>query len=240
VQEEQSAALFDAILARASVGPATTLLDVGCASGVFAGLAVVKGARATGLDASAALIEIAKRRVPDADFQVGEIERLPFQDSLFDVVTGINSFQYAADPLNALRDARRVTKPAGTVVIATWGRQERCEASGCLGALRALLPDAPAGAPGPFALSAPGALESLFADAGLQPVGEWTVDCVWSYADLDTALRGLISAGPAERAVRVAGFETVRIAVTEAIRPFRCNSGAYRLENEFRYAVATA
>jgi hypothetical protein len=42
---------------------------------------------------------------------------LPFSDHGFDVVTGFNSFQYAGNPIVALGEARRVTRPGGTVVI---------------------------------------------------------------------------------------------------------------------------
>ena len=42
------------------------------------------------------MLEHARRRVPGAPLVEGEIEDLPFPDAGFDVVTGFNSFQYAA------------------------------------------------------------------------------------------------------------------------------------------------
>lgn len=45
------------------------------------------------------------------------MEELPFANKVFDVVTGFNAFQYAADPVAALAEARRVTKPGGTIVV---------------------------------------------------------------------------------------------------------------------------
>ncbi len=54
------------------------------------------GATVSGLDASDTLLEIARERAPSADFRLGDLEALPFDDDSFDVVTGFNSFQYAA------------------------------------------------------------------------------------------------------------------------------------------------
>ena len=109
-----------------------------------------------------------------------------------------------------------------------------------LRALGALVPPPPPGAPppGPFALSAPGALERLAQQADLRPEENTIVECVWRYPDLDTALRGLLSTGPAIRAVRHSGENAVRLAVIEAIAPFRTAQGGYRIENTFRYLVA--
>ena len=54
-------------------------------------------------------------------FDQGEMENLPCPDASFDLVTGNNSFQYAADPVAALREARRVMKPNALLSIQVWG-----------------------------------------------------------------------------------------------------------------------
>jgi SAM-dependent methyltransferase len=238
VQEDTMLPLYRAVLERSAIGAGARLLDVGCGSGRFAELAAQRGAVVSGLDAAPALVAIARERVTDGDLRVGEIEQLPWADAAFDVVTGFNAFQYAANPANALREARRVAVAGAPVFIATWGAPEACEAASYLRALGALVPPPPPGTPGPFALSVPGALERLAAEAGLSPGEQVEVECTWHYADLDTALRGLLSAGPAIRAVRHAGEEPVRRAVTEAIAPFRTAQGRYAIENTFRYLVA--
>jgi hypothetical protein len=117
----------------------------------------------------------------------------------------------------------------GLVAIATWGRPEECEAAAYLGALGALLPPPPPGAPGPFALFQPGALASLARAAGLQPAAETGVETAWEYPDEETLLRGLLSAGPAARAIAEAGEARVRDAVLAAVAPYRTPGGAYRL-----------
>jgi hypothetical protein len=66
------------------------------------------------------------------------------------------------------------------------------------------------------------------------------VACPWIYPDLATALRGMLSAGPAERAIRASSFDRARDAVAAAIAPYRTASGGYRLSNTFRYLLARA
>ena len=53
-----------------------------------------------------------------------------------------------------------------------------------------------------FALSVPGALEELATQAGLTPIEAVDADCPWLYADLETALRGLLSSGPVIKAMQ--------------------------------------
>jgi hypothetical protein len=81
-------------------------------------------------------------------------------------------------------------------------------------------------------------LEALVAQAGLTPLSARDVDVTWNYTNLDAALRALISAGPAVRAINTSGEARVREAVAEAINRFRLANGAYRLENKFCYLIA--
>ncbi len=240
VQEHVHRPMYEAVLARVEVGRGRRLLDVGCGSGVFCVLAAARGAAITGVDAAPPLIAIAQQRVPQGDFRVGEMEALPFDDGAFDVVTGFNSFQFAATPANALREARRVARPGARIVITTWGKPDRCETARCLEALRSLLPPLPPGAPGPFALSAEGALEALAVKAGLTPEETLDVPCPYEYPDVETAFRGQLSAGPAVKAIEIAGEAHVREAIATALAPFKLASGGYFLENEFRVLIAVA
>jgi SAM-dependent methyltransferase len=240
VQEATFRPAYEAVLGAAGIGSGTALLDVGCGAGMFCELAAAKGARVSGLDAAAPLVAIAKARVPGGDFKVGEMEELIFQDGSFDVVTGFNSFQYAASPVSALREARRIARKGGVVIVMLWGRQEDCQAAVYIKALGSQLPPPPPGAPGPFALSQDGALEALAKEAGLAPKALHDVDTPWEYPDLETALRGMLSAGPAIRAMRHSGEQPVKEAVTQAIAPFRTPSGSYRLRNKSRYLLALA
>src|SRR5262245_21375128 len=118
VQEGTVRPLYEAVLRKTAIGHGTALLDIGCGSGMFCEMAAKTGARVAGIDAAPALLVIARERVPQGDFREGEMENLPFPDTAFDVVTGFNSFQYAVNPVNALREACRVARREATIVIA--------------------------------------------------------------------------------------------------------------------------
>jgi SAM-dependent methyltransferase len=239
LQESVFLPLYEHVLDHPELADATSILDVGCGAGLAAKVFSRKIGTIAGIDACGAFIELARQRVPDGDFRIGEMETLPYADESFDVVTGFNSFQYAGSPLNALREARRVTKPGRSVVIATWGRPEDCESSGHLKALAALMPP-PMGAPGPFALSDEVGARALLREAGLTPISMADVDCPWVYPNLEIALRAMLSAGPAEKAFRASSFNRARDAVASSIAPFRTASGGYRMKNKFRYLIARA
>ena len=238
IQEVMVAPLYRAVLVKARVGSKTKLLDIGCGAGMFCALSSEAGAIISGLDAARALVTIAQERSPYSDFRVGEMEDLPYSDKSFDRVTGLNSFQCAADPLNALQEARRVARVGAQVVTATWGLRQNCQAAAYVIALGSLLSLAPPGTRDPFALSEDGTLVALVKQAGLTPIYMDDVECVWNYPDLETALRGLLSAGPAIKAIQTSGEQNVREAVTHAIAPFEQTAGGYQLKNQFRYVIA--
>jgi ubiquinone/menaquinone biosynthesis C-methylase UbiE len=102
----------------------------------------------TALDASAALLAIARERLPAADVRQGDLEALPFADVSVDVVTAVNSIFYAADMAAAMRELSRVVRPGGRIVVTAWGPPERCEfrwTSGpCLRPSASRSPDPPA------------------------------------------------------------------------------------------------
>lgn len=240
IVEPLSTPLFEAVLDAASVGAGTRLLDAGCGSGLALQIAAARGARVAGLDASVALLDVARRRVPEGDLREGELEDLPFDGSTFGAITAFNSVQYAADPVAALTELARVATLGAPVAVVTWASPEKCETREVLAALGALLPPPPPGAGGPFALSEPGALEDLVASAGLTPKHVDEVPVAFVLPDLETAVRGHLSSGPARRAIDVAGLaaveESIREALASSVRP----DGTSQHDNAFRYVVATA
>jgi SAM-dependent methyltransferase len=238
--ERQTRPAYEAVLGRANVGAGTVYLDVGCGAGLAAQLAAERGARVSGLDASEPLLAIARERVPEGDFRLGDLEDLPFEDDRFDVVSGFNSFQFAGNPERALSEAKRVARSGGLVVILTWGPPEGMEAASVLAALKPLAPPPSPGAPGPFALSDETALRAFATAAVLEPAEVFDIERPWIDPDLDTALRGLNSSGVAARAIESSGEEAVTRAWSEALAPFRQADGGYRVEATFRCLFARA
>lgn len=240
IQERTCAPVYLAAFDRMGLQAGASYLDAGCGAGLAAQMAAEHGALVSGLDAAENLLAIARVRVPSGDFRAGELEKLPFGNDSFDLVTGFNSFQYAANPVAALAEARRVARPGAAVVIVTWGRPEGMEAASLVTALRPLLPAPPPGAPGPFALSDESALRGFAASAGLEPVELFDVDSPWEYADLKTALRGLGSSGVAARARENSSAEAVDEAHARALAPFRHANSSYRIMATFRCLITRA
>lgn len=226
------------VLQRVPVGPGTQLLDVGCGAGRFARMAADRGAHVAGVDATAAFVEIARERVLEGDFRIGDMEALPWPDASFDVVTGFNSFFIADDMLSALRDARRVLRTGGAFAMTVFGRPDH-GVDIFKSLARFSPPGSGAGSSGP-ALHEEGVLEELVTRAGLTPTEGAYVEVVEEYADLQTVLRGCLAAPPFRRAARAAGEEPVRAALADTLAPFETASGRYRLPGELRCVVARA
>ena len=240
LNEPNCAVLYDAVFDAIGVDGSTELLDVGCGSGLALQTAAKRGAAVAGFDASAPLLEIAAERVPGADLRQGDIESLPYGDGTFTTVTSFNAVQYAADPVAALRELRRVTRSGGPIAVLSWGDPSRCETRSILAAIGGLLPPPPPGAGGPFALAAPGQLEDLLARAGLAATGHGEVQQRFEFPDLEVAVRAQMASGPARRAIEHAGAGAAREAIAGAYAGNRQADGSYAQRNVFRYVVGRA
>jgi SAM-dependent methyltransferase len=216
------------------------VLDVGCGSGVFLRLVADRGARVVGLDASEALIELARTRVPETDLRVGEMESLPYEDDSFDLVAGFNSFFFAADLVAALREAGRVAKPGAPVVIQVWGRPERNDLEAMKVVARRFFPAPPPDAPPPPKLWEPGVLEGIAEMAGLRPEASFDLAYPFDYPDEETLGRLMLAPAGLGAAAGPDGEEALRAEIVEALAPHRTASGGYRLDNEYHYVVARA
>src|SRR6266542_1481311 len=80
LSEDQQTRTYEEALRRVDLEPGQLVLDIGCGVGAFLRLIADRGARAFGLDASEALLEVARTRLPDADLRLGDMEALPYED----------------------------------------------------------------------------------------------------------------------------------------------------------------
>ncbi|WP_072688148.1 class I SAM-dependent methyltransferase [Rhodococcus marinonascens] len=101
-----------------------TLLDVGCGPGTItadlAGLVAPGEVTAVEMNDEAlnlARAEFAKRCVPNAKTVVSDIHALDFADDTYDVVYAHQVLQHVGDPVQALREMKRVCKPGGIVAV---------------------------------------------------------------------------------------------------------------------------
>jgi SAM-dependent methyltransferase len=228
------------VLERLAVAAGTALLDVGCGSGRFCRIAADRGVQVAGIDVTPAFVGIARERTPEGDFRTGDMMSLPWADGAFDVVTGFNSFFFAADLARALREARRVLRPGGRLALTAFGRPERCESAPVFELLGGLMPQhAVEQEEGP-ALHGEGVLESFAAEAGLTPVDAGYLEVAEEQPDIETLLRGWLAIGPLVQLTRILGAQVVRETLTEALAPLRLSGGGYRIEDEYRYLIATS
>jgi SAM-dependent methyltransferase len=237
--EAHNRPLFEAVLDAAGVGPGTRLLDVGCGSGLTLVLAAQRGVRPAGLDVSPGLLGIARERLPGADLREGDMESLPFGDVAFDAVTGVNAFQFAGDPRQALAEAARVLRPGGRVVASLFAAPELSQGTVAHEAMSALIPAGHASDHAPYALSAPGNLEAALADAGLHVAGRGEVVCDWRYASMADAVRGLLCSAGGARAAEAAGPQAVRDVLEQVLPQFQnSQTGVVTMRNTFRWVAA--
>ncbi|WP_156756145.1 class I SAM-dependent methyltransferase [Actinokineospora pegani] len=107
-----------AMLALAGEVTGRRVLDAGCGSGSLSAALRDRGAVVTGIDASAAMLALARRRLGvDAALHVGDLNgRLPFADGAFDDVVASLVLHYLRDWGPALAELRRVLKPGGRLI----------------------------------------------------------------------------------------------------------------------------
>jgi SAM-dependent methyltransferase len=238
IQEPMHWPLWEVMLDACLVKSGTRILDAGCGGGGASVLAAKRGAQVSGLDATAGMIYIARNRVPDGDFRVGDIEQLPYKDNSFDAVFAANSIQYSADRVATLREFGRVCNPGGRIVAGLFGPPEEVAFSTIVTAVRGALPEPPPGA-GPFELSMPGKLESLFTEAGLNVLRSGKVDCPFHYLEFETFWQAQNSGGPFQRALKAAGKEKLKSVFSEATEAYRLHVGTFHIQpNIFKYVVA--
>lgn len=97
------------------------VLDVGCNTGYGTVRFAPIAGRVVGVDVSPAAIEAARLRATDGrpEFLLTTGFELPFADDSFDLVTSFQVLEHVSDSLAYLREIARVTRPAGTVILAT-------------------------------------------------------------------------------------------------------------------------
>lgn len=95
---------------------ARTMLDVGTGSGIFAEAFGKRGLMVSGIDPNPDMLVAAKEFIPEANFQPGTVEEIPFEDKLFDLVFLGHVLHESDDPLKALQEVGRVAKQRVSVL----------------------------------------------------------------------------------------------------------------------------
>ncbi|MGW1717122.1 class I SAM-dependent methyltransferase [Streptomyces sp. NPDC002156] len=107
-----------------SLKPHMRILDIGCGPGtITADLAeLVPDGHVTGVDRAPAILDqarttAAERGLGNVEFAVADVHALDFPDDTFCVVHAHQVLQHVGDPVRALREMHRVTKPGGYIAV---------------------------------------------------------------------------------------------------------------------------
>ena len=121
---ERTAPGIVVLLRRSGVATGATVLDVGCGSGLLAAHLVAAGYVVTGIDASPAMIELARRHAPGATFDVVRLPAgnsgdcvLPDADAVVSTGHVLNYLDTRADIAQSLRELARATRRGGMLAI---------------------------------------------------------------------------------------------------------------------------
>ncbi|GHA43840.1 hypothetical protein GCM10010372_49860 [Streptomyces tauricus] len=244
--------LYEAVYERLEVGSSTRLLGLGCGSGLALLMAAARGASVTGLQAHAPerLALARERLLPEAwgtraraGARLTDGEPTDIDDeaaAAYSLVTAFEPVGCVAGDSEGLTEALAAASPLVgrevPVVLAGWGPPERCATSSVL-RVAAKLADPLRGA-GSWRPALRDDLEEVAQRAGLRPDGSGRVACPFGYADVDNAVRGLLSTGLFDAAVAATDPDQVDKEMREALHPYKRRDGTVWMPNVFRYLIA--
>ena len=200
---------------RLGVDAGDRLLDVACGSGLAIELARLRGASCAGIDASPRLVAVARRRSPQADLRVGDMNALPWDPASFDVVTSFRGI-WGTTP-GAVAEIHRVLRPGGRVGITVWGHLKVSLGAWALAPFRLAAAEKVDNQAAMVSLGLPGAGEQLLESYGFGDVERVAVPFAFEFADPELYARAMAATGPGYEAIQNVGeAEFHRAAVEEA------------------------
>jgi ubiquinone/menaquinone biosynthesis C-methylase UbiE len=98
------------------------VLDVACGTGRHTLWLAEAGARVTGVDANAAMLEVARSKPKSSSvtWKQADVASLPFDDASFDVVLNALVMEHVRDVRPALAEAHRVLAQGGVFVLSVY------------------------------------------------------------------------------------------------------------------------
>jgi ubiquinone/menaquinone biosynthesis C-methylase UbiE len=112
-------------LGHLSIGKQYSILDIGCGGGgtIHKLAKEATDAKVYGIDFSAESVMVSRKtnkqfvQMSRVDILQSSVSRLPFFDSMFDLVTAVNTHNYWPNLANDLQEILRVLKPGGKLII---------------------------------------------------------------------------------------------------------------------------
>lgn len=229
------------LLKLADLQPGERILDVACGTGLVtfpAAKAVVPEGSIVGTDLSEGMIEMArqiatKRGVENVVFEHMDAEALELPDGTFDAALCSLGLMYMPDPVQALREMRRVLRPGGRAVAAVWGARKNCGWAEVFPIVdRRVKSDV---CPLFFQMGTGDTLEATFKEAGFENTTSERFSVVLHYDTPEAACDAAFWGGAVALAWRKFDHPTRESAKEEylaSIAPFR-NGDGYDLPGEF-------
>ncbi|MGF7118755.1 class I SAM-dependent methyltransferase [Methanobacterium oryzae] len=94
------------------------LIEFGCGTGYFTKTLANKSESIISTDISEEMLEIAKERLKEIEFQVMDVQNCKFDDETFDTAFMGLVLLFADDPQKALEESSRILKSGGSLIIA--------------------------------------------------------------------------------------------------------------------------
>jgi ubiquinone/menaquinone biosynthesis C-methylase UbiE len=130
---------FPDVLALLATIAGEAILDAGCGTGRYTQAIAERGASVIGLDFSAEMLALARRRMPATDFHAADLMKpLPFPSHYFNAILCAQALKHIPDLGHVMREFARVLRPAGRVVFSVthpcmvWDNYEMREHPGFL------------------------------------------------------------------------------------------------------------
>ena len=210
-----------AIMKAAGVGAGIRVLDVCTGPGMLAAAAVKRGADVVGIDLSSIMLDLARENAPQAIFEEGDAQALPFESESFDAVVCGLGVIHVPEPARAFSEILRVLKPGGYAAISTWGAPTPQNGFGLVlqaikthGNLDVSLPHGP----DMFQFSEDHAMRAAFSETGFQDIDVETVNLTWIHDEPGGVMTALVEGSVRTRALLEAQTEQQRISIFEAAR----------------------
>jgi ArsR family transcriptional regulator len=120
VRDELFGDRFHLAALAALAGPDWTIGDLGCGTGTVSAVLAPFVERVIAVDASAAMLQAARKRLQhldNIDLRRGDLEALPIDDDRLDLATIMLVLHHVPEPAGAIAEIARVLKPGGRLVV---------------------------------------------------------------------------------------------------------------------------
>ena len=232
--------------------PGETILELAAGpgdTGLAAAAHLGEDGRLLSTDFSSEMTEVARRRgdelgLRNVEYRTVDAEHLDLEDDSVDGVICRFGFMLMADPAAALAETRRVLRPSGRLVFATWRGPEHnpwVSIGGRILVARGLMPPNEPGAPGMFTFAEDERVESMLRAAAFTDLRIESVPVRLVHRDVDEYVASAVDTGGAFSRAFTHASPDEQAAITQelakAFAPY-VHDGEYALPGLALVAIA--